>query len=298
MKDYKKFNIQIKQGRHIVFEAETPVKAAVKLKQLCPSLSSYAILTRVYSHINPKPSNRILNGEVLSIRDINSKIGGVYHLKLVLKHNPLLDMNELDLVLKYKSSNIMEKDKIFSEMIRRYEGFLIGQANRLFTKIPIHYFAFDFEDCKGQSYYCLKLALDYFDLGKTTVNFEANKFSISYYVGRQMDARISSYWYKYNKKQKRGVEYDTYDFQVQGDDGHNYSEVLRDRRNMEAQCDSRFEMDALDSKLCDIQKKIKNYLMEGLKETKIRTKLNLKESEYLRYKDQLKSNMISVGLGK
>ena len=276
------------------------VKQTVRELKELTDLPVKSLLVRVYTQINLSTVMRHDNSENSGkyLRNTSSKIGGVYHLKLVSKNNPVKLMTDMELVVLYKKedANIRLKDQAFSELVRRYAGLLKNQANRMFTSIPISYFAYDFEDCEYEARYCLKLAIEYFDISKVGSTFNSNKFNLSYYIESEMKARISSYWWKFNKKKKRNVEYEVHDFSVQTDDDHNYSEIVEDTRNMESESDSSLLFQKLDSVICSNQKKIKQFLMEGIKETKIRSMLKLNKSQYLSYKEQLKKNMVMVGL--
>jgi len=299
-KDYSKYNIEIRQGKHLVMTCESVKQTVRELKELT-DLPIRDLFTRVYEYNKPKPKYKVYgdrskpNGDHLY--NNFSKIG-VYHLKLVSKHNPVKLMTDMELVVLYKkeNANIRLKDQAFSELVRRYAGLLKNQANRMFTSIPISYFAYDFEDCEYEARYCLKLAIEYFDISKVGSTFNSHKFNLSYYIESEMKARISSYWWKFNKKKKRNVEYEVHDFSVQTDDDHNYSEIVEDPRNMESESDCSLLFQKLDSVICSNQKKIKQFLMEGIKETKIRSMLKLNKSQYFSYKEQLKKNMVMVGL--
>ena len=295
MKDYSKFNIEIRQGKHLIKVCENPIGAAVELKRLCPFLKSNYVLRQVYKNLGYKSVKNYENTELL--KSGFCKIGGFYHLKMVLKVDPLKKFSEIQLITNYKSSqSIKQRDRIFTEFVSRYKGFLKNQANRMYTSVPIDFFAFDFEDCEYEAMYCMKLAIEYMDFSKVGEKFDASKFNISYYVGRQMDARISSYWWKYNKKQKRSVTAQVHDFSVQNDDGGNYSDIVEDPRCLETESDSRMLFDKLDSMICEKQKMIKQFLMEGFKESKIRSLMKINEAQFNHYKSQLKTNMVKIGL--
>lgn len=198
----------------------------------------------------------------------------------------LTNLTELELVRLYKTSSRI-KDLAFNEYYRRYSGFLKGEANRIFNHIDTNYFSMDFQDCESESIYCLKLALDWFE--ETKFRGDWSLFNISYYVGKQVDARISSYYWKRYKKQKKNVEHCRISDKFQsfckdtreGQESHTFRKIIHEK---------------LDSKLSEKELKLKNYLMEGVKENKAVRLLSVSRSEYSDIKESLKQKMILVGM--
>jgi len=283
MKDLSKYLIEVKQGKHTLAICENTILAAVKLKQLCPNLTSQSILRKVNQQVGK--SNE---GE-------RSKIGGMYHLKLISKENILAEKSELQLIKEYQMYEIGRKEKnlIFSELIKRYSNWLKLQSNRVFKSIPSEYFGMEFEDCESEALYGFKLAVEWFTLDKVSDKFDSSKFSIAYYAERQISARIGTYWYKYNKKQKRSVEYKTVVFEDKSS-SESSTMFAKDSRNLEKEVIRKIQMEKLESKLSDVEVKIKNYLIEGLKETKIKSTLGLNESSYSKAKTRIGEAMKEI----
>lgn len=198
--------------------------------------------------------------------------------------NTTLDnLSELDLLGFYDTDNDVLKDKIYTIFYNRYIYFLKSEANRLMGTIDSKYFSMDFEDCLSEANYCLKLALDWFKVHKFRGKPEL--FSISAYVKLQVDAKISSYYWKKNVKKKKNVE------QYYNSD----LSFVQDKRDSEKEVERSLLESSLDERLDDQQKKLKNYLMQGFKEYKIKNIMKINNKEYFSLKEKLKQTMISVG---
>lgn len=200
--------------------------------------------------------------------------------------NQLKNYTELELLKIYKSNkeNALLTNKVYSIFYNKYYRFLLSESNRLYNKIDKIYFSIDMSDCENESAKCLKLAMDWFDECK--FKGDKSKFSLSSYIKLQMDAKITSYYWKKNKKQKRNPD------QVYNCD---LSYLIDQRESQFSQIESNILLSQLDSKLTDKEKKLKNYLMSGVKEYKIKNILGITTKEYFSLKENLKQTMLSIG---
>jgi len=196
--------------------------------------------------------------------------------------NQLKQLSELQLLRLYKQNkdDVRLRDKIYGIFYEKYYLFLKSEGNRLFSKIDSNYFSMDICDCENQANYCLKLAMDWFDQSKFKGN--ANLFSIAHYVKLQMDAKISSFYWKRIKKIKKNVD-------------QTYCSDLSFYADEREETETKVINSELDSRLDDQQKKLKSYLMEGVKEYKIKNILGVNNKEYFSLKEKLKQTMISLG---
>lgn len=200
-----------------------------------------------------------------------------------------MNKTELELVMDYKSGDDRVKNKIFSYLVKKYQPFIKTQTNKIFRSINLNYFAYDWEDCESEVLYGIKLALDWFDVDKVSDKFNADSFSLAYYAELQISARIGTYKYKINKKEKRSVEATkSIDTQKISSEGSTYSDKYEDySQNTEQSFLVKEFHQELDSKLTPVEKKIKDYLMEGLKESKIKSRLKLTENKLSKAKQQI-----------
>ena len=196
----------------------------------------------------------------------------------------LTQLSELQLLRLFKQdkNDTKTRDRIYSIFYSRYYKFLRTEGHRLFSKIDASYFSIDEFDCENQANYCIKVAMDWFDESK----FKGNKnlFSIAPYVKLQIDAKISSYYWKKVSKAKRNVEQNYYS------DLSHYVDEERIEDNEKSLLSRE-----LDSRLSDQQRKLKNYLMEGVKEYRIKNIMGINNKEYFSLKEKLKQTMISLG---
>lgn len=193
------------------------------------------------------------------------------------------NLSEMELLRLYEIKDDGLKNRIYTVFYNRYFYFLKSEANRLFNTIDSNYFSMDFEDCMSESSISLKLALDWFKIDKFRGN--PDMFSISAYVKLQVDAKISSYYWKRNVKKKKNVE-QSYNPDLS---------YVKDRRDSTKEVEKSLLESSLDSRLDEQQKKLKTYLMKGFKEYKIKNILGINSKEYFSLKEKLKQSMISVG---
>lgn len=196
--------------------------------------------------------------------------------------NTLKHQSELDLLRLFKQdkNDTKTRNRIYSIFYSRYEKFLKSEGNRLFSKIDATYFSIDKIDCENQANYCLKVAMDWFDEAK--FRGDKNLFSIAPYVELQINAKISSYYWKQNKKIKKNVE-------------QNYCSDLSFYADERDELESNLMQKELDARLTDQQRKLKNYLMEGVKEYRIKNIMKVNNKEFFSLKEKLKQTMISLG---
>lgn len=192
---------------------------------------------------------------------------------------------ELELVREYKiASDERRKNQIFNTLVKKYEGWLKLQTNKVYKSISPSFFGMEFEDCESEALYGFKLALDWFDESKCSGHFNSEKFSISYYAERQISARIGTYIFQRNKKQKRSIESDT----------QSETFIVPDSRNVEKDVQRKLQQERLDAKLSPMERKIKDYLMEGMIEKKIKHSLKICDSKLAQAKDRIGQVMTEI----
>ena len=119
------------------------------------------------------------------------------------------DYNDYDLLKKYKDCKTdKDKNRYYNEFFRRYENFLRLESNKIYKSIGSK-LKMEFEDCYIESMQCLHLAIDWIDLNK--FKGDTSKFNLSYYIKLQVSAKINSYLYTTDKKQKKEISYNLYD---------------------------------------------------------------------------------------
>jgi hypothetical protein len=202
----------------------------------------------------------------------------------VTKPTNLTGLSELDLLALYKKdkNDTRLRNRIFGVFYSRYDKYLRSEGKRFFTKVDASYFSIDVCDAENQANHCLLLAMEWFDVSK--FKGDLNLFSIAPYIKLQMDSKISSYYWKRVKKSKKNVEQNYY-----ADLSH-YEDTYR-KTQIEENCIK----SELDERLCDQQRKLKNYLMDGVKEYKIKNILGVNNKEYFLLKEKLKQSMLSLG---
>lgn len=192
---------------------------------------------------------------------------------------------ELELVMDYKSGDDRMKSRILGQIIKRYEPWVKIQTRKIFKEIDRDYFAYDWDDCKSEVLYGLKLALDWFDKSKVSDKFRPELFSISFYAEQQISARIGTYRYKQHKKENRSVKSQSTEIKLNDEVSPlQYEDCTQ---NVEENILRKLIQEELDSKLTPIEKKIKDFLMAGVKESKIKKSLKINPNKFLSAKKRI-----------
>jgi hypothetical protein len=201
------------------------------------------------------------------------------------------DIKDYDLIIKYKDCTDKDKDKIYNEFYRRYKDFLVLQANSIYKSIGKRN-RMEFEDCELDAMECLNLALNWIDLSK--FKGDKDKFNLSYYIKLQVSAKINSYVYTVDKKQKKEIYYVTMDF----NDVHNNKQSYKGyyKAKFEDEISYKDFHNNFNKQLCENQIKIKRCMMRGFKDYKIKSILGITNYEYEKLKEKLKENILTYGL--
>lgn len=201
------------------------------------------------------------------------------------------DYNDYDLLKKYKDCKTdKDKNKYYNEFFRRYENFLRLESNKIYKSIGSK-LKMEFEDCYIESMQCLNLAIDWIDLNK--FKGDTSKFNLSYYIKLQVSAKINSYLYKTDKKQKKEISYNLYD---DSREQSSIEENISYKDHFEDKISYKDFHNKFNANLSDKQIKIKKYLMQGVKDYKIKSLLSISNYEYENLKEKLKENILTLGL--
>jgi hypothetical protein len=149
----------------------------------------------------------------------------------------------------------------------------------------------DFDDCYIDSMQCLNSAIDWIDLNK--FKGDTSKFNLSYYIKLQVSAKINSYLYKTDKKQKKEITYNLYD---DSNNTNNLEDKIHYKDLFEDKISYKDFHNKFNQNLSDKQIKIKKYLMQGLKDYKIKSLLSISSYEYDNLKENLKEKILTYGL--
>jgi len=201
------------------------------------------------------------------------------------------DYNDYDLLKKYKDCKTdKDRNKYYNEFFRRYENFLRLESNKIYKSIGSK-LKMEFEDCYIESMQCLNLAIDWIDLNK--FKGDTSKFNLSYYIKLQVSAKINSYLYTTDKKQKKEISYNLYDdYREQS----SIEENISYKDHFEDKISYKDFHNKFNANLSDKQIKIKKYLMQGVKDYKIKSLLSISNYEYENLKEKLKENILTLGL--
>jgi len=202
------------------------------------------------------------------------------------------DVKDYDLLLQYKDCKTdKDKNMYYNEFYRRYENFLKIESNKIYKSVGKK-LKYEYEDCFIDSMECLKLTIDWIDLDK--FRGDTNKFNLSYYIKLQVSAKINSYLYTTDKKQKREVFYESYtDLNKTNLDIEKsiyYKDVFEEKTSYK-DFHKKFN-----NSLTEKEIKIKRFLMEGVKDYKIKNVLRITNTEYEKLKNNIKENILTYGL--
>lgn len=196
------------------------------------------------------------------------------------------DLNDYDLLVKYEDEQ--NKDKIYNEFYKRYKNFLKIQAYNIYKSVGKK-LRIEFEDCEIDAMECLNNTIKWIDLKK--FKGDINKFNLSYYIKLQVSAKINSYLYTTDKKKKKEVQYINIEF---NNNNNTYNDYYKSK--FEDEISFKDFHNKFNKTLTDKEIKIKRCLMAGYKDYKIKSILNVSNSEYLNLKEKIKENILTYGL--
>lgn len=202
------------------------------------------------------------------------------------------DIKDYDLLLQYKDCKTdKDKNMYYNEFYRRYENFLKIESNKIYKSVGKK-LKYEYEDCFIDSMECLKLTIDWINLSK--FNGDTSKFNLSYYIKLQVSAKINSYLYTTDKKQKREITYKLYkDFE---NSKIKFEDCIYYKDNFEEKTSYRDFHKKFNNNLSEKEIKIKRFLMEGIKDYKIKNLLSITNTEYEKLKNNIKENILTYGL--
>lgn len=202
------------------------------------------------------------------------------------------NIKDYDLLLQYKDcTEDKDKDKFYNEFYKRYENFLKIESNKIYKSVGKK-LKYEFDDCFIDAMECLKLTIDWIDLSK--FRGDTNKFNLSYYIKLQVSAKINSYLYTTDKKQKREVYYESYTDLNKSNSDIEKSIYYKDR--FEDKTSYKDFHNKFNNNLNEKEIKIKRFLMNGIKDYKIKNVLRISNSEFENFKNNIRENILTYGL--
>lgn len=213
----------------------------------------------------------------------------------------LNNSTELDLCKKYRvareSDDFKNQNEIYNIFYKRYEGFIMKEAHKMYNRIPLSIMAMDFDDCVNEVRDCLRLALNFFDPKKVGSNFDSTKFSICYYVEKQVQAKIHSFSKKrYNVWRKDAEASISIENEISKEIGDGMTMQIADQKYTVHEQFLKMLFKEVDNLLSDDGKMVKNLLMEGKKKNYIKKLLNITESIYINIIQEIKRAFKKIGI--